>query len=60
VSYGRMRKRECRVCGNKTNSEGRGGKWPNCDHDDWTWVEQVATKHPTVFQPALELEGVAD
>jgi DNA modification methylase len=57
TSYGNMGKRRCRVCGTKAAAPGAGGRWPNCEHNDWEWAEQdeVGIKggnaqnvHPTV------------
>jgi hypothetical protein len=59
TDYGAMRKRACRVCGSRSN---RNGRWPDCEHDDWEWVEQKAdghkggnatNTHPTVKPVAL-------
>lgn len=59
TDYGAMKKRECNVCGSRSN---RNGRWPDCPHDDWSWVEQhdighkggnLANTHPTVKPLAL-------
>jgi hypothetical protein len=56
TDYGAMRKRECNVCGTRAAAPGAGGRWPNCEHGDWRWVEQLeegvkggnaANFHPT-------------
>ena len=56
TDYGAMPKRECNVCGTRAAAPGAGGRWPNCEHDDWRWVEQLeegvkggnaANFHPT-------------
>lgn len=56
TTYGRMRKRECNVCGSRTSAAGGeavGHPWPTCAHNDWKWVEQQSAgdeyaAHPTV------------
>ena len=59
TDYGAMKSRECNICANRSRWKGR---WPNCEHDDWSWVEQhdighkggnVANTHPTVKPLAL-------
>lgn len=59
TDYGAMKSRECNICANRSKWKGR---WPNCEHDDWSWVEQhdighkggnVANTHPTVKPIAL-------
>jgi site-specific DNA-methyltransferase (adenine-specific) len=59
TNYGAMKSRECNVCGSRCKQNGR---WPDCPHDDWSWVEQheighkggnVANTHPTVKPLAL-------
>lgn len=57
TQYGAMGKRRCNVCGTKSAAPGAGGRWPNCEHDDWQWAKQEETgikggnaknHHPTV------------
>jgi site-specific DNA-methyltransferase (adenine-specific) len=59
TDYGAMKSRECNVCGSRCKQNGR---WPDCPHDDWSWVKQheighkggnVANTHPTVKPLAL-------
>ena len=59
TNHGAMKTRECNVCGSRCKQNGR---WPDCPHDDWSWVEQheighkggnVANTHPTVKPLAL-------
>jgi site-specific DNA-methyltransferase (adenine-specific) len=59
TNYGAIKSRECNVCGSRCKQNGR---WPDCPHDDWSWVEQheighkggnVANTHPTVKPLAL-------
>jgi hypothetical protein len=35
----RPNSRQCNVCGNRSKWKGR---WPNCEHDDWAWVQDDA------------------
>jgi DNA modification methylase len=60
VTFGKMPVRKCNQCGTKAKESGPGGRWPNCDHDDWSWVKQAPIAQPTALQPMLDLEGVAD
>ena len=62
VEYGSMQKRQCRICGTRAAEAGAGGRWPNCDHNDWEWVDQLdegtkggnrANIHPTCKPIAL-------
>lgn len=45
TDYGAMRTRECNECGSRAKASGPDARWPNCEHDDWRWVEQHDTGH---------------
>jgi DNA modification methylase len=40
TEIGQMRTKECNVCGTRAAAPGAGGRWPDCDHDDWKWAER--------------------
>lgn len=56
-----VRTRMCNVCGTKAKAPGPGGRYPNCDHENWSYVDQqedrhkgaVANHHPTVKPVSL-------
>jgi hypothetical protein len=47
--------KQCNVCGNRTAEAGAGGRWPSCEHDDWTWVPRLSASKPE--PPQLDLFG---
>jgi site-specific DNA-methyltransferase (adenine-specific) len=55
TDYGSFPKRQCNICGSRSN---RNGRWPDCPHDDWSWVEQLEQGHKggnaTNFHPTVK------
>jgi site-specific DNA-methyltransferase (adenine-specific) len=55
TDYGSLPKRQCNICGSRSN---RNGRWPDCPHDDWSWVEQLEQGHKggnaTNFHPTVK------